>query len=312
MATKKKFSAADVLSQISAVATPVKAKSGSKTKWEMVLTDEAKIDALRWISAKAVYDPIEARLKQAKEEFNSYAFRIMAEKLFASKSKPSNPIVVLYKEDGTVDHQFQFVMMDKFEKPSAVPEDLEPRDYYINQFVDVGLHPADAESLVDNELVFDPIVGIKTFTELLSGKFIEAREFVESTTEEKVAGQKLAAIIQWDGTGKSPAPLTPDERALVVQRSAQMQVKAGFYDRVATYCRSVDQLMAVFMIIKPIVYPAYAKFAVNDSESEKLERKKEAVAEILGNQRNAQFISDINGTLNLDSLQVDPVVHFRN
>lgn len=282
MATKKKVSAADVLNQISARATPVKTKSGSKTKWEMVLTNEAKIDALRWIHAKAVFDPIKARLKQSKEEFNSYAFRVMAEKLFATKTKPSNPLIVLYKDDGTVDHQFQFVMMDKFEKPSPVPENVDPREYYVNQFVDVGLHPQDAEQLVGNELVFDPIVGIRSFTELLSGKFIEAREFVESTSEEKIAGQKLVAIIQWDGSGKAPAPLTNDERALIVQRSAQMQVKAGFYDRVATYCQSVDQLMAIFTIVKPTLYPDYAKFAVNDSESEKLERKKDAVAEILG------------------------------
>lgn len=282
MSSKKKVSAADVLSQLQSLATPVKAKSGNKTKWEMVLTEEAKIDALRWINAKAIYDPIEARLKQAKEEFNSYAFRVMAEKLYASKSRPSNPLVVLYKDDGTVDHQFQFVLMDKFEKPSAVPEGVDPHEYYVSQFVTAGLHPNDAESLVEEELVFEPIVGIRSFTELLSGKFIEGREFIESTAEEKAAGQKLAAIIQWDGSSKAPAPLTPDERALIVQRSAQMQIKAGFFDRVATYCQSVEQLMAVFMIIKPIVYPAYAKFAVNDSESEKLERKKEAVAEILG------------------------------
>jgi hypothetical protein len=277
--------AAGVLSQLAALA-PTKAtpKASGKQKWELPLTDEAKADATRWINAKAVFEPVEKRVDNAKDAFNEYALKEMATRLFNNKSKPSNPLVVLHKEDGkTVDHQFQFMMTDKFKYcfPN-VPEGVEPRDHFITVFQTVGLHPNDAENLVDNELDFNPVVDIRSLSELLDGKYGEGREWVDSTEDEKNAGQKLAALLMWDGTGDAPAALTPEERALVVQRSPGIQVKAGFYDRVATYCQSVDQLLGVFKVIQPIVYPAHAKFALNDSETDKIRRKIEAAADILG------------------------------
>lgn len=277
--------AAGVLGQLAALApTTAKPKAAGKQKWELPLSDEAKADARRWIDAKVVLEPVEKRVENAKNDFNEYALREMATRLFNNKSKPSNPLVVLYKDDGkTVDSQFQFMMTDKFKyRFPNVPEDVEPRDHFIQVFQTVGLHPNDAENLVDNELDFNPVVGIRSLTELLEGHYGEGREWVDSTQEEKTAGQKLAALLMWDGQGDAPAALTPEEKALVVQRSPGIQVKAGFYDRVATYCQSVDQLLGIFKVIQPIVYPAYAKFAINDSETDKTRRKIEAAADILG------------------------------
>lgn len=284
-AGRKAGAAADVLGQLAALApTTAKPKAGKASKWEMPLTDEAKEAALRWLNGKAVQEPVNKRVENAKVEFELYAVRHMAEKLFANKSKPSNPVVVIRKDDGkTVDHQFQFTMTDKFKyRFPEVPEDAEPRDHFIEIFKQIGLHPSDAERLVDNELDFNPVVGIRSLTELLEGRYGEGREWVEASDEEKTAGQKLAALLTWGGERPAPAPLTPDEKAIVVERSAGMQVKAGFYDRVATYCQSIDQLMGIFKVIQPIAYPVYAKFAINDSETLKTRRKIEAAADILG------------------------------
>lgn len=281
---RKAGAAADVLGQLAALApTTAKPKAGKATKWEMPLSDEAKEFAVLWINGKTVMEPVVKRVENSKDEFCRYAVRHMAEKLFANKSKPSNPIVVIRKDDGkTVDHQFQFTMTDKFKfRFPDVPEDAEPRDHFIGIFKNLGLHPNDAERLVDNELDFNPVVGIRSLTELLEGRYGEGREWVDSSAEEKAAGAKLAALLTWNG-GDPPEPLTPEEKAVVVERSPGIQVKAGFYDRVATYCQNVDQLMGVFTVIQPIAYPVYAKFAINDSETVKTRRKIEAAADILG------------------------------
>lgn len=282
---KNAGAAAGVLGALAAlVPTTAKPKAGKPTKWEMELTPEARADAERWINGKTVLEPVEKRVENAKNDFIEYALDVMADKLFTNKTKASNPLVILKKEDGkTVDHQFQVTMTDKFKyRFPDVPEGVDPREHFIEVFQNVGLHPNDAEKLVDNELDFNPITGFRTLTELLEGRYGEGREWIDSSAEDKVAGGKFAALLMWDGNGDAPEALTPEEKMLVIQRSPGLTVKAGFYDRVATYCQSKDQLLGVFKVIQPIIYPAYAKFAVNDTETDKTRRKIEAAADILG------------------------------
>lgn len=282
---KSAGAASGVLGALAALApTTAKPKASKQTKWELELTPEARKDAERWINGKTVLEPVAKRVENAKNDFLDYALDVMVTKLFANKTRASNPLVILKKEDGkTVDHQFQVTMTDKFKyRFPDVPEGVDARDHFIEVFQNVGLHPNDAENLVDSELDFNPITGFRTLTELLEGRYGEGREWIEASDEDKVAGGKFAALLLWDGAGDPPEALTPEEKALVIQRSPGLTVKAGFYDRVALYCQDKKQLLGVFKVIQPIIYPASPKFAINDTETDKTRRKIEAAADILG------------------------------
>lgn len=279
---KNAGSAAALLGKLANAGTKKAPAASKPTKWELPLTDEAKAAALRWVGGKAVLEPVEKRVEQGRDEFGEYALGVLAEKLFANKSRPSNPLVVVYKDDGkTVDHQFQFSLQDRFKK-FELPNTDELRDHFINAISAVGLRPADAEKLVDNELDFSPVPEVRSPKDLLEGRYGEKREWIESTADEKAAGNKLVALILWDGTGDVPTPLTADEQSLVVQSRTGVTVRAGFYDRVATYCQSKDQLLGVFKVIKPIFSMGFLKFAISDTETDKTRRKIEAAADILG------------------------------
>jgi hypothetical protein len=272
--------AANVANKIANLKTE-KPKS-SKEKWQMPLTEEAEKNALRWINAKTVSEPIEENLQRAKDDFNEYASKYMANKLFETKSRPSNPLVVIKKENGDVDHQFQFMMVDKFKyRFPNCPDDVETREHFIGVFESIGLHPQDAENLVDNEIDLNPMTGIKSLTTLLEGHYGSNREWIDSSDEEKTVGEKLANMIFWDGKSKLE-PFTESEQAMIIERDPGVQVKSGFLDRVATYCQSLDQLLAIFSVIQPIFYPSYAKFAVNDDQKIKTNRLIEAASCILG------------------------------
>lgn len=280
---KNAGSAAALLGKLAQAGTKKAPAASKPSKWELPLTDEATVAALRWINGKSVLEPVEKRVEQGRDEFGEYALGVLAEKLFANKSKPSNPLVVLHKDDGkTVDHQFQFSLQDRFKKFDVPNGDVDLRDHFINALTAVGLHPSDAEKLTDNELDFSPVPEVRSPKDLLEGRYGEKREWIESTAEEKEAGNKLVALILWDGTGDAPAALTPDEQALVVQSRSGVTVKAGFYDRVATYCQSKAQLLGVFKVIKPIFSMGFLKFAISDTETDKTRRKIEAAADILG------------------------------
>lgn len=282
---KNAGAAAGVLGALAAlVPTTAKPKAGQQTKWIMELTPEATADAERWVNGKTVLEPVEKRVENAKNDFLEFALDVMVTKLFVNKTKASNPLVILTKEDGkTVDHQFQITMTDKFKyRFPDVPEGADPREHFVEVFQNVGLHPSDAENLVDNELDFNPITGFKSLTELMEGYYGAGREWIEASEDNKIAGQKFANLLLWDGTGDAPEALAPEEKALVIQRNPGLTVKAGFYNRVATYCQTKEQLAGVFKVIQPIIYPSSAKFAVNDTETDKTRRKIEAAADILG------------------------------
>ena len=271
------------LSALSRVASKVTtaAKKTVDQGWELPLTPESAESARRWISAKTVLGPIQEREKNAKDEFNDYAFTVLAEKIFSTKTKPSNPKVVLCKEDGSEDHTFLWLMNDKF-YPPEVPSGADATEHYTAMFLEAGLHPNDAASLVANELDLSPVFEIRSPKELTTGHYGAKREWIPATEQEKVAGEKLISLIMWDGSDDRPAPLTSEEQALVVIQKDSVKVKAGFFSRVATYCRSVDQLKTVLKIMNPTVYPAHQKFAKNDSVTEQTARQVQAAAEILG------------------------------
>ena len=251
-------------------------------EWELPLTPEAQLTANRWADAKELSDPLVKRLEKERNEFNAYALRVMAEKLLKLKSKPSNPIVATKRADGKDDHKFKWLFCDSLSLDfPAVPEGVSPRDHYAKVLENSGLHPVDAAALVNNEFDFCPVIGFKSFTELLDGSF-KNKEFVASSDQEKAAGLKLKDLVMWDGTSPAPQPLTAEEKDLVLERSSNAKVKAGFLSRVTNYCRSVDQIMAVFSLIQPKVYPSYLDYASSDDAATKISRKKLALTDILG------------------------------
>ena len=79
-------------------------------------------------------------------------------------------------------------------------------------------------------------------------------------------------------------PLTNEEKAALINRDNGVTVRNGFLERVCTYAKNADQLLAIFKMIQPVVYPAYPKFAVSDNPVDQGNRKIAAAAEILGTQ----------------------------
>lgn len=275
--------ASQMLSELTKMAAPKKPKADTTSQWELPLTPEAQDTANRWANAKELFDPIEKRLETERNAFNKYALRQVAERLFNLKTKPSNPVVVTKRDDGREDHKFKWLLCDSFKLEfPKIPDDADNREFFVEFFTDLGLHPVDAAALVDNELEFCPVVGFRSLTEMLEGTYGgKGREFIPSSDEEKAAAIKLGALLKWDGTEPVPDPLTPEERELVMDRSPNATVRAGFLNRVANYVRSVDQLMAVFGVIQPKVYPSYLEYAVSDDAATKSARKQGALKGIL-------------------------------
>ena len=254
---------------------------GKAPNWKIHLDEEAQEVFTRWISAKIVAEPVMQRLENSKDILNEICLQEFCTKYFESRSRPSNPQLETEKNN-TVDHTASWLFTDKFKvKLPEVTEGLDAKSVYISAFTDSGLHPHDAESLVNNELILNPVIGVRPITDLLTGHYGSGREFVPATEIEKSAGKKLAMFLT--ASGKTTIEgLTDDEKIALIHRDSGVTLRDGFLERVCAYAKSVDQLIAIFNLIKPVSYPAYPKFAVGDNPVEQSNRKIAAAADILG------------------------------
>lgn len=277
-------SVANVLESLVAslpTATPV--AKGKAPKWQIPLDANEESIFANWISAKIVSEPVMQRLENSKDLLNQICLKEFCQRFFELRSRPSNPQLQTTK-NGNVDHTASWLFTDKFKvKLPEVTEGIDPKKVYTTAFTDVGLHPADAENLVNNELILNPVIGVRPITELLTGHYGSSREFVPASEVEKSAGKKLAAFLSGSGKVTLDA-LTNEEKVALIQRDSGVTVRNGFLERVCTYCKSAEQLYAIFGLLQPVVYPSYAKFAVNDNPVEQGNRKIAAAADILGTQ----------------------------
>ena len=135
-----------------------------------------------------------------------------------------------------------------------LPNESDPAQQVLAKLIGLGLAPTDARRLVESELTITPTTGIKKLTGLLEGRYGDGGVWIESSEECKAAGGKLVACLLWDGVSRpQPDALTEKKRELVVERGFDVKVRAGFFDRVASYTSSTDQSAEVLKLFSPTV-----------------------------------------------------------
>jgi hypothetical protein len=271
--TKPK-SASDLLSMVSGAA-PVKKKKAATDRPTLELTPEAKELYSQFVPSKQIFDIFESHLKIIKSDLKSEVFRLWAEQMFSQKAKPVNPKLALNNEDGNPDMSGVFIIQAKFKVSATTAEEAQ------EMLVAVGLSEEDAEKLVTAEIDFTPMSALRSFNELVKGHKVDGG-FVEATAQEEAIAQKLMLFVM----GQKTEPITEEERAVVLLNQPNIQVKHGFLDRVANYCKTAEQLHGVFTVVSPVAYARAGKFGISDTSDEIRTRLVTAAAEILGESLN--------------------------
>ena len=125
----------NLLDSLHAIATQVESTAAENQRWSLPLTPEAQETARKWINAKVVFDPAKSRMENERDAFVDYAMNVMCEKLFANKSRPSNPVVQIRNSAGQVESHFQFLMTDRFKvRLPDVPKGQNAQEFYASVF----------------------------------------------------------------------------------------------------------------------------------------------------------------------------------
>jgi hypothetical protein len=267
--------AADLLSQLTGNA-PAKAKPATKARPTLDLTPEVEEVFRDHVAGKVLYDHFEAHHENKKAELKSLIFPLWIDKVWAIKGKPTNPTLKTTKEvDGkqVPDCEGMYVIQEKFKVGfSSVEEGVQ-----LLMDLEVGFDADTLTQMIQNEIDFSPSVSIH-FNKLQNGEYVE-KEWVESTAEQKAVAQKaLQLLLSIPGT----EPLTDEEKAMLIDQKPKTTVKKDFLSRVAGYCKTRDQVAAIFKVITPVEMARGGKFGISDPMNERNTRLISEAGKILG------------------------------
>jgi hypothetical protein len=287
MAVKNKSQsdkAKELLTSLSAGKKPV-AKAAKPGKPKMKMSREMENHFVRFVEAYALAKDVDARRDNEKAQLNKLCVDYWIEQLWALKNRPPTQILEFQN------HFANFIVADKY--TFNVPELKEVEtleDGFFRTFSELfaatGMDLEAAEEAANNvlgEMDLKPRPNVDIFR-WLEGHYEGAGDnkvFVEATEEEKALGIKLVTILQCRSKN-SFVPLNDEECGKIFEFKQYIGVNKGFLQRICNYVKSLEQLKAVFTVIKPIVWPGQIEFAKGATPQDQTKKKFIVAQDILG------------------------------
>jgi hypothetical protein len=291
--TTKTKSAKDLLSGLTAGKKPTPKKAETSSRPEMELPAELEQTFKRFIGAHALCELVEARRDQEKAVLDVGCFDEWTERLWKSKARPANPSVKLDK-DNKPDMSAIYQVQERYVMNFPAAEGADPAEVAIelfqNMFSALGMKDSEAldsaTRLVQNELDFTPKTTID-FNRLVNGHYEgegKNRTWVDASDAEQTLASKVIALLNCRSAKDAVDCdfLTDEEQAQLIEVKLNVTVKPHFLQRVCSYVNSLEQLRAIFTVIKPVKYPSHVKFAASDTPENKNRRLYSEAKDILG------------------------------
>jgi len=199
----------------------------------------------RFAYAKQICDKAEARMKAEEGPLKETLIDSFAESLSKLRCKPSNPRLIVYK-DNKPDIEGLFQVQEKF-YPQADPEcQGSAKEKLISALVKAGLTTNVAESLVTHEISCEDKMTIRPILDLQNG----------APVEQELAAKLLKVLND---------NFTADERSLLMKQDHKYEVKDGFFERLALYIGTKEGILACIRVLKPTHFLSHLKVGIQES-----------------------------------------------
>ena len=277
----------DISAKAAQVVVPDCAKLESnktaKDRWGgLVVGPDFVMAANEWVDVKSIDQDIEDRLESAKKSVVDLILPIFADRIFLTKSKPSNPVVCL-SNAGKTQHRFQIWLTANFTLHfSKQASEKHTEMAYVEEFQQFGLSLAAAAQIVSEEIRIETVRNLRDLSELRSGSFGKTGEWLDSSEIEKRAYNKIDAWLNWSGQGDPPEALSDHERDVATVKKNVVLVRPGFLDRCHQYASSPADILAIWNLIRPVVFPTRLEFGLSDTDDEVRLRKLHVSSQIFG------------------------------
>jgi len=259
----KKPSLDDLLGRMDKTAKPSPTLRQVDKRPKMDLPPDVIQEFARLVGFHEVWERVCTKYENQKDDVEELLFREWTQYVWNNKCIPSqNPKLACKVEAEGGERQcsglFQVQKRYKIEFPEGgFKEDETAEDFVVDLLTKLGVEEETAMQIVNVELNFTPKRGVKNINDVM--KVDGGREAVTRflTMCFGNADRKGGTI--------EVEPLTDKDRELLFYKTASVEVADGFFDRVPTYVKSLDELRAVFTVIQPVKFPSHMKL-VSDNE----------------------------------------------
>lgn len=223
----------------------------------------------KWADAKYVANIYGEVTKAGNEEVSEACLKAWIEALWQYKVRPINPeLKDIDEATGAVNVETVFVVKEdcKFILPKS-KEDFKVllTKELAKRFESTGMMEGearrDAETIVGECINLRPTLGAIDLNPDPDEK--------RAVTDAKL---KLLDLLEWDGNGETPLPLTDAEKKLLFTKKLVPSVRDDFFSRVVNMVKSKDQLYKVFEVIQPATAISAPKYGESAKSKARLER----------------------------------------
>lgn len=254
------------------------------------IDEETQQKFITFAATKELCDIFEEDKKSQTDSIYSAIMNRYKHSLWKSKSQPKNPAIKVLNKEGKTEAEGLFIVTVgskiKINMPS-VDEDESPEEVMTRSLIELGVTPANAESLVSNEVSFVPQWSLN-FTDMLYGVYSEGK--LQPANDLQIsASEVLFQVI--NGTDEDGNQLSAKARVDMLKNISedgwgaiknnvdthtkyfpQLVDGAKFLDRVCNYANTFEELCAIMTMFVPVHFCRSVKFAVSDSRENKTKR----------------------------------------
>lgn len=226
-------------------------------------------------------DTVKSPFERRKASLGGQFFDIWSQEMWENKSKPDNFNVVVRGDNGMPDMQCQFqlrVATKKVDKklPKEMPEGQTVEEALADQFAKVvGMSASMAKKFVAKEVMMIESINLPAdFATMLQedSKYHRIGILLLSYMQARPEG---------DGDEVMVEAFDDDLEDLAIITTQKPVLKEDVGARLHLYCKSLKQLRDLLRFIEVVPVVQNFQFGMSDTEPEKLERLKDAVAQYL-------------------------------
>lgn len=268
----------------------------------LALSKEEQDKCAKLIELAALHGEIDPLVNQHKKSVGEMLFGHWVQTMWEKKQQPDNPRVILMKKDDkgneTALGDCKLLLQIKFRStglanvlPSVedLPDGKSAAEVLIDTLVSdaVGLEETNAKKFVNDEVTITDRVTL--------AKSLDAWYYSTDPLEQSI-GTKLLTFITTFMPSETPsdepkkkrtkkpeplAMLTEEEAGKVLVTQQVVTMKEGLFQRIHTYCRSVDELKKLINFIKSTVQVSNFEFGISDEVPVRVKRMTEAIQHYL-------------------------------
>jgi hypothetical protein len=248
-------------------------------------------------------EEIKPLFESHKGDVCSAFFRKWVEEMWNKGEVPANPRIVIKKcdEEGKqtalddMSFVFQVVFrpdgLNDLPPADSLPEGMTLEDVLVQALVDeVKLSEENAILMVKDRPPADP----GKEQQELGGEIVVSYPIVMTdsfqklaTSKDKVVKSAINKLIRYLNYRSSSdevrlPQITEEEKNAILMKKQEVRIREGFFERAASYCRSVDELHRLLIFCKTTLKATSLKFGISDNREEKIVRFNDVVNTIVG------------------------------